>query len=150
MKAIKKEENIENYEMLTHSKRGDPIWLNVSIICIPGSQPALNTVVHMFRDITKQKMDINLINMVVSDINNANKVKNNHLSKNQSKTQNILTPRERMVLECLGAGYRPIDISDKLYISLSTLRKHIKNIHSKLEVHSMLEAVAKARQSDMM
>ncbi len=149
MKSIKKEENPENYEMLTHSKTGDPIWLNVSIICVSGSQPALSTVVHMFRDITKQKLDLNDIKEVVSDINNENKVKNKHLSKNESKTQKILTPRERMVLECLGAVYRPSDISDKLYISLLTLRKHIQNIHYKLEVHSMLEAVTKARQSNL-
>jgi len=149
MKAIKKKENPENYDLLTHSKTGDPIWLNVSIICIPGSQPEHSTVIHMFHDITKQKMDLNDIKEIVSDINNANKVKNNHLSKNESKTQKILTPRERMILEYLRAGYRPIDISDKLYISLSTLRKHIQNIHSKLGVHSMLEAVTKARQSNL-
>ncbi len=149
MKAIKKDENPENYEMLTHSKTSVPIWLNVSIICIPGSQPALSTVVHIFRDITKQKIYLNHIREIIPDINNANKVKNNHLSENESKTQKILTPRERMVLEYLGAGYRPIDISDKLYINLSTLRKHIQNIHSKLGVHSMLEAVTKARQSNL-
>ena len=149
MKAIKKEENPEYYEMLTHSKTGDPIWLNVSIICIPGSQPEHSTVVHMFRDITKQKMDLNDIKEIVSDINNKNKLKTNHLSSNEYKTQKLLTPRERKVLEYLGAGYRPIDISDKLYINLSTLRKHIQNIHSKLEVHSMLEAVTKARQCNL-
>ena len=149
MKAIKKEENPENYEILTHSKTGDPIWLNVSIICIPGSQPEHSTVVHMFRDITKQKMDLNDIQEIVSDINNKNKLKTNHLSSNEYKTQKILTPREHKVLEYLGAGYRPIDISDKLYINLSTLRKHIQNIHSKLEVHSTLEAVTKAQQCNL-
>jgi PAS domain S-box-containing protein len=149
MKAIKKEENPDNYEMLTHSKTGDPIWLNVSIIRVSGSQPALSTVVHMFRDITNQKLDLDVIKEVISDTNNENKVKNKDLSKNESKTQKILTPRERKVLECLGAGYRPIDISEKLYINLSTLRKHIQNIHYKLEVHSMLEAVTKARQSNL-
>jgi DNA-binding NarL/FixJ family response regulator len=103
----------------------------------------------MFRDITNQKLDLDVIKEVISDTNNENKAKNKDLSKNQSKTQKILTPRERKILKCLGAGYRPIDISDKLYINLSTLRKHIQNIHLKLEVHSMLEAVTKARQSNL-
>ncbi len=149
MKAIDKGENPENYEMLTHSKKGDAVWLNVSIICIPGSQPALNTVVHMFHDMTKPKSDLNAIRELVSDINNENKPDDIYSSNNKPKTEEILTPRERKVLKCLGAGYRPAEISDKLYISLSTLRKHIQNIHSKLEVHSMLEAVAKARQSNL-
>jgi PAS domain S-box-containing protein len=118
MKAIKKEENIENYEMLTHSKIGDPIWLNVSIICIPGSQPEHSTVVHIFRDITKHKIYLNLIREIIPDINNANRLKNNHSSKIESKTKKILTPRERKILEYLGMGYRPQDISDKLYISV--------------------------------
>lgn len=149
MKAIKKEENPQNYDLITHSKKGDPIWLNVSIICIPGSQPALSTVVHIFHHITKQKLEFHRIREAVSEINNESKLENKNLSKNQSKTQGTLTPRERKVLKYLEEGCRPVDISEKLYISLSTLRKHIQNIHTKLEVHSMLEAVAKARQNNL-
>ena len=153
MKAIQKEENIKNYEILTHSKTGDPIWLNVSIISISGSQPALSTVVHMFRDITKQKMDLNLIKEIVSNIYNTNKLKNNlSLSNNEitgSKPIPKLTLRERQVLILIAEGLSAKDISEKLYISWSTVRKHIQNILFKLEAHSKLEAVVNAYKNNL-
>ena len=55
-----------------------------------------------------------------------------------------LTNRESEVLIelCNGASYKMI--ADKLFISEETVRKHLKNIYRKLEVHSKSEAVAKA------
>lgn len=55
-----------------------------------------------------------------------------------------LTNRETEVLTelCNGSSYKMI--ADKLFISEETVRKHIKNIYKKLEVHSKSEAVAKA------
>lgn len=55
-----------------------------------------------------------------------------------------LTKRETEVLTdlCNGSSYKMI--ADNLFISEETVRKHIKNIYRKLEVHSKSEAVAKA------
>jgi DNA-binding NarL/FixJ family response regulator len=55
-----------------------------------------------------------------------------------------LTKRETEVLTelCNGSSYKTI--ADKLFISEETVRKHLKNIYKKLEVHSKSEAVAKA------
>ena len=55
-----------------------------------------------------------------------------------------LTPRETEVLThlCKGKSYRMI--SEALFISEETVRRHIKNIYKKLEVSSKSEAVAKA------
>lgn len=57
---------------------------------------------------------------------------------------NLLTQRERDVLEqlCEGKSYR--SIGDTLFISQDTVRSHIKSIYKKLEVNSKSEAVAKA------
>lgn len=56
----------------------------------------------------------------------------------------ILTQRESEVLSelCRGLGYKMI--ASELFISEETVRRHIKNIYKKLEVHSKSEAVAKA------
>ena len=56
----------------------------------------------------------------------------------------ILTARETEVLthRCKGKSYKMI--ADDLFISEETVRRHIKNIYRKLEVHSKSEAVAKA------
>ena len=55
-----------------------------------------------------------------------------------------LSVREQDVLELLVEGYSYKLIADKLFISLDTVRSHIKRIYEKLRVNSKSEAVAKA------
>lgn len=59
-------------------------------------------------------------------------------------TQFDLTSREKEVLQSLGDGNNYQEISDSLYISVDTVRHHIRNIYKKLHVHSQTQAVAKA------
>ena len=55
----------------------------------------------------------------------------------------ILTKREREMLELLAKGYRYKEIADQLFISFETVRTHIHNIYEKLHVQSRTEAVNK-------
>lgn len=55
-----------------------------------------------------------------------------------------LTDRERNILQLLGEGFRNDDIAVKLDIKPVTVQTHVRNILSKLGVHSKLEAVAYA------
>lgn len=55
-----------------------------------------------------------------------------------------LTARERQVLELLSEGSDLKAISRTLGISLHTTRGHVKNLLSKLDAHSQLEAVITA------
>lgn len=55
-----------------------------------------------------------------------------------------LTDREKEVLNLLADGYNYQEIANTLYISVDTVRHHIRNIYKKLHVHSQSEAVAKA------
>lgn len=55
-----------------------------------------------------------------------------------------LSGRELEVLNLLSNGNNYQDIADKLFISVDTVRHHIRNIYKKLHVHSQSEAVAKA------
>lgn len=57
-----------------------------------------------------------------------------------------LTPREIEILEQLTNGLSPAEIGNKLFISLSTVRKHTENIYDKLYVHTKLEAIRLAEQ----
>lgn len=58
-----------------------------------------------------------------------------------------LTPREREILDLLAEGYRYKEIGDKLYLGVETIRTYIRNIYSKLHVHSRTDAVNKLFQS---
>ncbi|MGJ8684967.1 MAG: response regulator [Nonlabens sp.] len=60
-----------------------------------------------------------------------------------------LSDRETEVLEQLGKGLSYTKIADNLFLSPSTVRKHIENIYKKLQVHSKLEAVEKAKKNNL-
>ncbi len=55
-----------------------------------------------------------------------------------------LSEREKEVLTSLANGNNYREIADELFISVDTVRHHIRNIYKKLHVHSRSEAVAKA------
>ena len=54
-----------------------------------------------------------------------------------------LTPREHAVLQELAAGHDNATVARALRMSPNTVRTHVQNILSKLNVHSKLEAVAR-------
>ncbi len=56
-----------------------------------------------------------------------------------------LSERELEVLRFIAAGLPNKKITEQLYISLSTVKTHLRNIYGKLGVHSRTEAVAKAK-----
>jgi DNA-binding NarL/FixJ family response regulator len=60
-----------------------------------------------------------------------------------------LSIREVEVLEQLSKGLSYTVIADHLFLSPSTVRKHIENIYKKLQVHSKIEAVQKARNHNI-
>lgn len=61
-----------------------------------------------------------------------------------------LSEREQEVLEQLAEGLSYTIIANNLFLSPSTVRKHIENIYKKLQVHNKLEAVQKARRQSLL
>lgn len=60
-----------------------------------------------------------------------------------------LTPRELEVLELIAQGDKNSEIAEKLVISEKTVRNHITNIFSKLQVADRAQAIIKARDAGM-
>ena len=60
-----------------------------------------------------------------------------------------LTTRETEVLEQLSKSLSYSQIAENLFLSPSTVRKHIENIYTKLQVHSKIEAVQKAKDNNI-
>jgi DNA-binding NarL/FixJ family response regulator len=65
-------------------------------------------------------------------------------SVNENNSDYELSEREKSVLSLLADGYNYQEIANSLFISVDTVRHHIRNIYKKLHVHSQSEAVAKA------
>lgn len=55
-----------------------------------------------------------------------------------------LTARERDVLQLLAQGCTYRQVAQHLHVSAHTVQTHIKNIYSKLEVHSARAAIWRA------
>tara|TARA_R110002049_G_scaffold27897_11_gene95621 strand:- start:6386 stop:7036 length:651 start_codon:yes stop_codon:yes gene_type:complete len=67
----------------------------------------------------------------------------------RDKEEISLSKREVEVLEQLSKGLSYTAIADNLFLSPSTVRKHIENIYKKLQVHSKMEAVQKAKNHNI-
>jgi DNA-binding NarL/FixJ family response regulator len=61
-----------------------------------------------------------------------------------SEERENLSKRENEILTYLAKGYRYKEIAETLFISIETVRTHIRNIYEKLHVRSRTEAVLKA------
>jgi DNA-binding NarL/FixJ family response regulator len=61
-----------------------------------------------------------------------------------------LTPRERDVLHLLVDGETTSGIAKRLGVSENTVRSHVQNLMSKMQVHSRLQAVSLATRAGML
>jgi DNA-binding NarL/FixJ family response regulator len=62
------------------------------------------------------------------------------------KKENRLNERQKEILECIVNGMSYKLIAEKLFISLDTVRYHVKNIYEILQVHSRYELTGKQRK----
>ena len=79
---------------------------------------------------------------IVKNINRKNII-------NSSEFEALLTDREKDVLKLVAKGMSNSAISKELFIALGTVKNHLSNIYSKLEVDSRLKAVIKANEMNI-
>ncbi|PJI08469.1 MULTISPECIES: LuxR C-terminal-related transcriptional regulator [Clostridium] len=65
---------------------------------------------------------------------------------NETKKDELLSEREKEVLSVLCEGHSNKEIGEILNISLATVKTHILNIYSKLQVSNRVQAVEKAKK----
>ncbi len=63
--------------------------------------------------------------------------------------ENMLTAREREILQLLADGMSNADVAGKLYISQETVKSHVRHILSKLEADTRTHAVAIALRTSI-
>jgi DNA-binding NarL/FixJ family response regulator len=61
-----------------------------------------------------------------------------------------LTERETQVLTLLAQGLTQREIAEELYLSVSTIKRHLESIYSKLSVNNKISAVQKAREANIL
>lgn len=60
-----------------------------------------------------------------------------------AENEEPLTPREEEILEHLVKGFRYREIAEQLFISIDTVRTHVRHIYEKMHVRSRAEATIK-------
>ena len=65
-----------------------------------------------------------------------------HMQRNRSRTNSILSKREREVLKLIAVGKTNSDIANDLYISIRTVKFHVSSILTKLDVKNRTEAAS--------
>lgn len=61
-----------------------------------------------------------------------------------------LTPRELEILASLAAGCSNAEIADRHFVSLNTVKTHVRQIYGKLEVTRRVQAVTRARRMGLL
>ncbi|MBI4562983.1 MAG: response regulator transcription factor [Candidatus Rokubacteria bacterium] len=118
------------------------MWLDISIVAVPGNRRDLSTTVHLFRDVTASREIEALVRERLTQIKLG--------SPNGDAPPVELTRRELEVLRLLTGGADTKVMAERLHVSPATVRNHVQNIFGKLGVHSRLEAVAYANRNGLL
>jgi DNA-binding NarL/FixJ family response regulator len=73
----------------------------------------------------------------------ARKVIGSFQAKTGIDDTDVLTPKEKDILKALSKGLRYKEIASEMYISVETVRTHVRHIYEKLQVQSRTEALNK-------
>lgn len=77
----------------------------------------------------------------------ARKIVNNYAPKRNQPSG--LTPRQKEIVDEIVAGKSYKMIADHLFVSLDTVRSHIKNIYKTLEINSKAELIKKSYDNEI-
>jgi PAS domain S-box-containing protein len=129
-------EPVQHFDMATRTKAGKPVWLNISILVVPGARPDTSTTVHLFRDVTASKEIESLVRERLAQTLAPPSA--------ESEPPPELTRRELEILRLVAAGANTRAMAERLHVSPATVRNHVQHVLAKLGVHSRLEAAAYA------
>ena len=61
-----------------------------------------------------------------------------------------LSPKETLLLKLISQGLSYVDAAQKMGVATSTVQSHIRNLYRKLDAHSQVQAVNKAREHGLL
>jgi PAS domain S-box-containing protein len=132
---VRRGEAVEHFEMATRTKAGRPVWLDISILAVPGARRDTTTTVHLFRDVTTTHEVEALVRERLAQMRPA---------PDDGPPPADLTPRELTILRLIAGGASTRAMAEQLHVSPVTVRNHVQHILEKLGLHSRLEAAAYA------
>lgn len=131
-------ELVADYDMVIPGPARDPAVVNVGAFVTP--ETCLDKTDSIAFLVFRRVNSYRLIKRLVADLVSR--------GKGSKPCKYNLTAREMEILELTAKGLKTPTIAEQLFISDTTVRNHLKNIFSKLGVHSRAEAVSLALRSN--
>lgn len=130
------DEVIETREVLGRSATGKTLWLSASTIVPPAEFRHRCRLVHLIREVA---LPPELERVIVERLEGWSPG-----TAEGAGRLDVLTSRERDVLQLMTEGLDGAAIAERLYLSPATVRNHVQHILGKLGVHSRVEAIVLA------
>ena len=127
--------NLEGYQLLANTQGNNIPTIVVSGITEPQEIQRVYASYSISAYIEKQAFDRAAFRRLVEETK--------QIHESQSEL-GALTEREREVLDLLAQGLTNKEIAEKLFITTNTVKRHLKAIFEKLDVHTRSAATAKA------
>jgi DNA-binding CsgD family transcriptional regulator len=147
MQATKRCHMVPACNLLSQTKQGTTLLLNVSVIVPPASASAL-AAIFLFRDVTHQLYYERYVEHVLRAAARlpAPQATPARAAMEQRLLSTPLTTREKEVLYLLSQGKAPYDIATALDLSYATVRNYVQSILHKFGAHSQREVVKLAHE----
>lgn len=129
------ETGLEGYQLLTTTRSKRIPTIVVSGVATPDNIARAYVEQGIFAYLEKQTFDRRAFLQTLAEARQACEV---------GDSLECLTPREREVLGLLAQGMTNKEIAEVLVITANTVKRHLKSIFSKLDVHTRSAAAAKA------
>ncbi len=135
-----------DYDVLTRTKGGADVWINVSILLLKSKRSRSPLVVHLIRDVTERRRVEVLARRAVETLRELT-VGPGQPAAQASQPDPRPTPlpalskRELQVLQLLASGLDTRQIAENIGVSPITARNHITHVVSKLGARNRLQAV---------
>lgn len=142
-------EPVRHFELDIRTESGEVAQTHVSIVVVPGPRAGRYTMVHFLEPVDRHREANALVRRI---LNEQHPLPPSRMAASDPPVPapTALTSRELQVLRFLADGASTREISDSLFISVTTTRNHVQNILRKLEVHSKLEAVSLALRTHLL
>ena len=137
---------VSDYDVLTRTKDGTDVWINVSILLLKTKRSRSPLVIHLLRDVTERRRVEGLAQRAVETL--AELTSERADGEDQPGYPDprpppvpALSRRELQVLQLLASGLGTRQIAENLGVSPITARNHITHVVSKLGARNRLQAV---------
>jgi PAS domain S-box-containing protein len=147
--ALQMNKPVANFDLRLQTKTGKE-WCNLTIIeILAAPESGERHSMHLVRRLDPHKLIEQLARVMTPGLGmGESEAAAKLVSKSLANVPEVkLTTREKEILRLLADGKRTRAIADQLYISRSTVNNHIQHIIEKLDSHSRLEVVVRAREA---